>query len=125
MFPESFAMVIRNQGSTSAQPGGSVTAEEGAHVGTSHAVAASPNQIQAALRIRAALRAALQDAAEAKMGLKFLEELRRRFPAPANATKEKPPNGTPVKPVSPASVLEQVEQIAPGFQAWAKGFREQ
>lgn len=60
-----------------------------------------------------------------KMGLKFLDELRRRFPAPANATKEKPPNGAPVKPVSPASVLEQVEQIAPGFQAWARGFREQ
>jgi hypothetical protein len=59
-----------------------------------------------------------------KMGLKFLEELRRRFPASANTSKEPRANGEAANSVSPASVLEQVEQIAPGFRAWAQGFRE-
>jgi len=59
-----------------------------------------------------------------KMGLKFLEELRRRFPASANTSKEHPAKAEAASAVSPASVLEQVEQIAPGFQTWAQGFRE-
>jgi len=59
-----------------------------------------------------------------KMGLKFLEELRRKFPAAANLPKEQPAKGEAARGISPASVLEQVEQIAPGFQTWAQGFRE-
>ncbi len=59
-----------------------------------------------------------------KMGLKFLEELRRRFAAATNTSKEQRANGEPATGVLLAHVLEQVEQIAPGFQAWAQGFRE-
>ncbi len=59
-----------------------------------------------------------------KMGLKFLEDLRRKFPASANLPKEQPANREAARGISPASVLEQVEQIAPGFQTWAQGFRE-
>ncbi len=59
-----------------------------------------------------------------KMGLQFLEELRRKFPASANLPKEQPAKGEAARGISPASVLEQVEQIAPGFQTWAQGFRE-
>lgn len=57
-----------------------------------------------------------------KMGLKFLEELRRRFPASTDASKEQRANGEAASSVSPTRVLEQVEQIAPGFQVWAQGF---
>jgi hypothetical protein len=59
-----------------------------------------------------------------KMGLKFLEELRRRFPAATNTSKEQRANGQPATGVLLTRVLEQVEQVAPGFRAWAQGFRE-
>jgi hypothetical protein len=53
-----------------------------------------------------------------KMGIQFLIELRRRFPA-AGSEKEIP---TP-QPVSPEEVLAELETFAPGFESWAEGFR--
>ena len=54
-----------------------------------------------------------------RMGLQFLKELRRRFPATAGKHKEIPvPN-----PVAPEPLLEELEKVAPGFKDWAKGFR--
>jgi hypothetical protein len=54
-----------------------------------------------------------------EMGLQFLKELRRRFPAAAGDHK-----GVPVPdPVPPEQLLEELEKIAPGFKEWARGFR--
>lgn len=54
-----------------------------------------------------------------KMGLQFLKELRRRFPAAGAAKEITTPN-----PVSPEQVLAELEKFTPGFESWAKGFQK-
>jgi hypothetical protein len=54
-----------------------------------------------------------------KMGLQFLKELHRRFPA-AGAVKE---NSVPNR-ISPEQVLKELEEFAPGFVSWGRGFQE-
>jgi len=63
MFPEPVAMPIREPQSADGRRADPATAGHTAHAGAAKGGAASPNQIQAALRIRAALRAAHQDVA--------------------------------------------------------------
>ena len=53
-----------------------------------------------------------------RLGLQFLRELRRRFPAPPVPLLDIPvPN-----PVEPHPVLTELEAFAPGFTKWAEGF---
>jgi hypothetical protein len=54
-------MALSDPHSVSAEEGSPLTAERTTHAATAKRVAASPNQIQTALRIRAALRAAHED----------------------------------------------------------------
>lgn len=85
MFPEPVATAIRKPASTSVQSGDSATAEHTTPAGEAKGAAASPNQIQAALRIRAALRAARQDAAEGRLTARPWHEwtwMVKAFPRP-------------------------------------------
>ena len=59
-----------------------------------------------------------------KMGIQFLKELKRQFPADGVLPKDSPASKAVNKSMTPTEVLEKLEAIAPGFQAWAKGFRE-
>jgi len=54
-----------------------------------------------------------------RMGLQFLKELHRRFPA-SGAVHESP---SPT-PMTPEQVLEELETFAPGFVTWAKVFQK-
>jgi len=53
------------------------------------------------------------------LGVKFLSDLRKRFPLQPGKSWEAKPLDVRMKP---AALLEQLEQIAPGFQKWAEGF---
>jgi hypothetical protein len=52
-----------------------------------------------------------------QMGIQFLEDLKRQFPRTAGSE-------ITGKKIAPEVALEKVEAIAPGFQAWARGFRD-
>ena len=53
-------------------------------------------------------------------GIKFLHDLKRKFPQTSNVARYENP---PASRLKPAELLEQLEKIAPGFQRWAEGFR--
>lgn len=55
-----------------------------------------------------------------KLGLKFLEDLKQKFPRGAGTAWSGEPLVTRMKP---AELLQHLEDIAPGFQKWAEGFR--
>lgn len=65
MFPEPKAMALRIPQSANAQNGKPATTRHSAHAGAGGGEAATPNQIRAALQMRAALRAAHVDATNA------------------------------------------------------------
>jgi hypothetical protein len=67
MLPQPLALAIRDPQSAITTDGDSLMAETSAPTGANEAVQASPSQIQAALRIRAALRAAHQDVTEDRL----------------------------------------------------------
>lgn len=54
-----------------------------------------------------------------QLGLKFLGDLKQRFPRTAGTTWNEEPLATRMKP---AELLEQLETIAPGFQKWGQEF---
>ena len=56
----------------------------------------------------------------AQTGVKFLRDLKRKFPQTSSAARYENP---PASRLKPAELLEQLEKIAPGFQRWAEGFR--
>lgn len=53
------------------------------------------------------------------LGLKFLVDLKQKFPRTAGTPWNEEPLATRMKP---AELLERLETIAPGFQKWAEGF---
>ncbi len=59
-----------------------------------------------------------------KMGLQFLKELKRQFPRATGSAKDAAAVEAVDKPIAHAQALEKLEVIAPGFQAWAKGFQQ-
>jgi hypothetical protein len=54
---------------------------------------------------------------QSRMGLEFLKEVKRLFPAESGST------ARIGEPISPSESLARLEGISPGFQKWAKVFR--
>jgi hypothetical protein len=55
-----------------------------------------------------------------RLGLKFLRDLKQKFPRKSGVPWDPKPLDVRMKP---NALLEQLEKIAPGFQKWAEGFQ--